>query len=126
VTVRIPADGVLRPVRDGTSDPSESRPPVLAWTSDADHRRRAAGRRGRHTEGVAMTLPVDRPPAAAEETPPAAETPPARTPDDKRGIEDRGWLLLAVVVAFIVLAYTGMIVLTELGGGSGYVPWEQY
>ncbi len=73
-----------------------------------------------------MTLPVERPPAAVEEPPPAAEapeTPPARTTAEKLGIEERGWLLFAVVVAFIVLAFVGMIVLTALGGGSDYVPW---
>ncbi len=73
-----------------------------------------------------MTLPVERPPAAVEEPLPAAETadPPATpTTAEKLGIEERGWLLFAVVVAFIVLAFVGMIVLTALGGGSDYVPW---
>jgi hypothetical protein len=32
-------------------------------------------------------------------------------------------MLFAVVVAFIVLAFAGMLVLTALGGGSTYVPW---
>jgi hypothetical protein len=79
-----------------------------------------------------MTVPVDRPPSAAEEPPQAAEaqdppaertTPPAPSIREKLGIEERSWVLFAVVVAFILLAFTGMIVLTALGGGSGYVPW---
>ncbi len=73
-----------------------------------------------------MTLPAGRPPAAVEEPAPTAgthEAPPTPTPAGKRGIEDRSWMLFAVVVAFIVLAFVGMIVLTALGGGSTYVPW---
>ncbi len=71
-----------------------------------------------------MTVPVERPPAAAEESPPAAEVPetPARpTIAEKLGIEERGWLLFACVIAFIVLAFVGMFVLTALGGGSTYL-----
>lgn len=85
-----------------------------------------------------MTLPVDRPPAAtpaptgagreADDQPApeqrAAEEPAGRrSVREKLGIEERGWLLFAVVVAFIILAFTGMVVLTELAGGSGYIPW---
>ncbi|MGY1693590.1 MULTISPECIES: hypothetical protein [unclassified Geodermatophilus] len=73
-----------------------------------------------------MTVPVDRPPAAAEEPPPPTEAtnaPAAPEESSKPGIEDRRWLLFAVVVAFIVLAFTGMLVLTALGGGSNYIPW---
>jgi uncharacterized membrane protein len=73
-----------------------------------------------------MTLPVERPPAAVEDPPPAAEAPDppaAPTTAERLGIEERTWLLAAVVVAFIVLAFAGMFLLTALGGGSGYVPW---
>ncbi|SNS55109.1 hypothetical protein SAMN04488107_2977 [Geodermatophilus saharensis] len=73
-----------------------------------------------------MTVPVDRPPAAAEEPPPATrveDAPHAPEDSEKPGIEDRRWLLFAVVVAFIVIAFTGMLVLTALGGGSNYIPW---
>jgi hypothetical protein len=70
-----------------------------------------------------MTAPVDRPPATTDEAPPAAEPAPEKPLSQKLGIEERGWLLFAAVVAFIVLAFVGMVVLTQLGGGSGYVPW---
>ena len=74
-----------------------------------------------------MTAPVERPPATTDEAPPAAEPAPAPAPgkplSQKLGIEERGWLLFAAVVAFIVLAFAGMVLLTALGGGSGYVPW---
>jgi hypothetical protein len=82
-----------------------------------------------------MSVPVDRPPPAAEDrrvaedSTPAVEvpdSPAALTPDApearKRGLEERGWLLFAVVVAFIVLAFAGMVVLTALGGGFYYEP----
>ncbi|GAB3191644.1 hypothetical protein GCM10027261_02130 [Geodermatophilus arenarius] len=83
-----------------------------------------------------MTTSTERPPTAVEQ--PAAAGPPAaaeqsqRPADDaatpltpeKRGIEERGWLLFAIVVTFIVLAFAGMIVLTALGGGTTYVPWN--
>jgi hypothetical protein len=75
-----------------------------------------------------MTLPAGRPPAAVEEPAPTTEvpeTPPRPTTAQKLGIEDRSWVLFAVVVAFIVLAFAGMIVLTALGGGSTYVPWGE-
>jgi len=72
-----------------------------------------------------MTVPVDHPSTSAEEPQPAADHP---VPDDgystKRGIEDRRLLLAGVVIAFIVLAFVGMIVLTALGGGTDYVPWN--
>ncbi|MEX5718538.1 hypothetical protein [Geodermatophilus maliterrae] len=75
-----------------------------------------------------MSVPVDRPPRAAEDSGPAVEVPdspaalvPTETKPAKRGLEERGWLLFAVVVAFILLAFTGMIVLTALGGGTTYV-----
>ena len=69
-----------------------------------------------------MTAPVDRPPATPDEAPPAGPAPekPLR---EKLGIEERSWLLFAAVVAFIVLAFAGMVLLTALGGGSDYVPW---
>ena len=74
-----------------------------------------------------MSAPVDRPHHATQEHPapevpdsPAALTPP--TPgSEKRGIEERGWLLFAVVIAFILLAFAGMVLLTALGGGTDYV-----
>lgn len=75
-----------------------------------------------------MTVSVDRPPVAVEENSPAAESldPPARTTTaDKPGIEDHTVLLLASVAAFTLLVFTAMIVLTALGGGSGYVPWGE-
>ncbi len=70
-----------------------------------------------------MTVPVDRPPAAVEENRPTAEPPDRPTTAEKLGIEDHLVLLAAVVAAFIVLAFTAMIVLTALGGGTDYVPW---
>ncbi len=78
-----------------------------------------------------MTVPVDRPPTDVDEPPPAGKAPDAHdepgTPmariTEKLGIEDRSWVLFAVVVAFIVLAFAGMIVLTALAGGTDYVPW---
>ncbi|SDC56541.1 hypothetical protein SAMN05660690_1928 [Geodermatophilus telluris] len=73
-----------------------------------------------------MSAPVDHPSAPAEEPRPATEASgtPA-PPTEKRGIEERGPLLFAAVVAFIVLAFVGMIVLTALGGGTDYVPWGE-
>ncbi|HJX44656.1 MAG TPA: hypothetical protein VJ352_13360 [Geodermatophilus sp.] len=79
-----------------------------------------------------MTVPVDRPPTDVDEPPPAGKAPAERDKPDttvariteKLGIEDRSWLLFAVVVAFIVLAFAGMIVLTALAGGTDYVPWS--
>jgi hypothetical protein len=71
-----------------------------------------------------MTAPVDRPPGTTDDAPPAPEQVPEKKPlSQKLGIEERSWLLFAVVVAFIVLAFAGMVVLTALGGGSDYVPW---
>ncbi|MGY1725545.1 hypothetical protein ACI79J_01110 [Geodermatophilus sp. SYSU D01062] len=82
-----------------------------------------------------MTVPVERPPAAVEQPavagPPAAAEQAQRPSDDpatpltpeKRGIEERGWLLFAIVITFIVLAFAGMLVLTALGGGTDYAPW---
>jgi hypothetical protein len=63
-----------------------------------------------------MAVPVDHHPTSAEQDHPA---PPP--PAEKRGLEDRGWLLFAAVVAFLVLAFVGMVVLTALGGGTTYV-----
>ncbi|WP_336029173.1 hypothetical protein [Geodermatophilus sp. FMUSA9-8] len=63
-----------------------------------------------------MTAPVDHPPTEQ----PAGQEPPPR-PAEKRGIEDRSWLLFAAVVLFIALAFIGMVVLTALGGGTTYV-----
>jgi hypothetical protein len=74
-----------------------------------------------------MTLPVDRPPAAAEQNRPAAEAPDPpdrKTTAEKLGIEDHLVLLLVVVAAAVVLAFTAMVVLTALGGGTDYVPWN--
>ncbi len=71
-----------------------------------------------------MTVPVERPPATTDPAPPAPEPAPEKKPlSQKLGIEERSWLLFAAVVAFIVLAFVGMVVLTQLGGGSGYTPW---
>ena len=75
-----------------------------------------------------MTVPVERPPAADEETRPAAASvdPPAKpATSDKSGLEDHAMLLAALVAACVLLAFAAMIVLTELGGGSGYVPWNE-
>ncbi len=76
-----------------------------------------------------MTVPVDRPPTDVDEPAPAEKAPDK--PDttvgritEKLGIEERSWLLFAVVVAFIILAFAGMIVLTTLAGGTDYVPWS--
>jgi hypothetical protein len=76
-----------------------------------------------------MTVPVDRPPTDVDEPAPAEKG--RDKPDttvgritEKLGIEERSWLLFAVVVAFIVLAFAGMIVLTALAGGTDYVPWS--
>ena len=71
-----------------------------------------------------MSTPVDHPTPSAEEPEPAGHT----DEDDyatRRGIEDRSWLLAAVVIGFIVLAFIGMFVLTALGGGTDYVPWGE-
>ncbi len=71
-----------------------------------------------------MTAPVDRPPGTTDDAPPVPEQAPEKKPlSQKLGIEERSWLLFAAVVAFIVLAFAGMVLLTALGGGSGYVPW---
>ncbi len=76
-----------------------------------------------------MTVPVQRPPAV-DDPPPATEQPAAEHLDTeqpaagKAGIEDRSWLLFAVVLGFIVLAFAGMFLLTALGGGSDYLPWS--
>ena len=75
-----------------------------------------------------MSAPVDRSHPASQEHPPipevpdspAALTPPPPEPE-RRGLEERGWLLFAVVIAFILLAFAGMVVLTALGGGTDYV-----
>jgi hypothetical protein len=84
-----------------------------------------------------MSAPVDQPHRPAAGAPPAPEVPdspaaltptaPGQEPEhaaadpERRGLEERGWLLFAVVVAFLVLAFAGMIVLTALGGGTTYV-----
>ncbi|SFP86030.1 hypothetical protein SAMN05660464_4492 [Geodermatophilus dictyosporus] len=71
-----------------------------------------------------MSAPVDHPPAPAEGPRPSADAAGTPAPPaEKRGIEDRSWLLFGVVVAFILLAFVGMFVLTALGGGTDYVPW---
>jgi hypothetical protein len=81
-----------------------------------------------------MTVPVERPPAV-DDPPPATEQPATEQPAaehlgtgqhaaGKSGIEDRSWLLFAVVLGFIVLAFAGMFLLTALGGGSDYLPWS--
>ena len=73
-----------------------------------------------------MTVPVDRPPAADEQNRPVAEhpdPPDRKTTAEKLGIEDHMVLLLAVVAACVLLAFTAMILLTALGGGTDYVPW---
>lgn len=72
-----------------------------------------------------MTVPVDRPPGAAEENRPAAQAPDPPATADQSGIEDHTVLLVVLVAAFIVLAFAAMIVLTALGGGSDYVPWGE-
>ncbi len=74
-----------------------------------------------------MTVPVDRPPAAVEQNPPAAEPPDPpdrKTTAEKLGIEDHVVLLGAIVAAAVLLAFTAMIVLTALGGGTDYVPFN--
>ena len=63
-----------------------------------------------------MTAPVDHPPASADQP---RETPPPA--GERRGIEERGWILFVVVLAFLALAFAGMVVLTALGGGTTYV-----
>ncbi|MGY1730120.1 hypothetical protein ACI798_01270 [Geodermatophilus sp. SYSU D01045] len=81
-----------------------------------------------------MTASTDRPPAAeqpavagapapAEEVQRPSDAPATPLTPEKRGIEERGWLLFAIVVTFIALAFAGMIVLTALGGGTDYAPW---
>ena len=81
-----------------------------------------------------MTVPVERPPAV-DDPPPATEHLDTEHLDPehldtgqhatgKAGIEDRSWLLFAVVLGFIVLAFAGMFLLTALGGGSDYLPWS--
>jgi hypothetical protein len=73
-----------------------------------------------------MTVPVDRPPAAVEQKRPATEAPDPpdrKTTAEKLGIEDHQVLPLVIMAAVVVLAFTAMIVLTALGGGTDYVPW---
>jgi hypothetical protein len=72
-----------------------------------------------------MTVPVDHPTPSGEGPQPAADHPAEDDYATKRGIEDRTWLLFAVVAAFIALAFIGMFVLTALGGGTDYVPWNE-
>ena len=72
-----------------------------------------------------MSTPVDHPTPSAEEPEPAADHTAEDDYSTKRGIEDRRWLLAAVVIGFIVLAFIGMFVLTALGGGTDYVPWNE-
>jgi hypothetical protein len=72
-----------------------------------------------------MTAPVDHPRPSTEDP---QQAPDHTAEDDyatRPGIEDRTWLLAGAVIAFIVLAFVGMIVLTALGGGSDYVPWGE-
>jgi len=71
-----------------------------------------------------MTVPVDHSRPSSEEPEPAADHTAEDDYSTKPGIEDRRLLLAAVVIAFIVLAFVGMFVLTALGGGSDYVPWN--
>ena len=71
-----------------------------------------------------MSTPVDHPPAPAEGPRSSADTSDRSAPPaEKRGIEDRSLVLFSLVVAFILLAFVGMFVLTALGGGTDYVPW---
>jgi hypothetical protein len=72
-----------------------------------------------------MTAPVDRPPTTEQQDGSAPEVPDTSADwyAQKRGIEDRSWLLFACVLGFILLAFAGMVVLTALGGGTTYVPW---
>jgi hypothetical protein len=72
-----------------------------------------------------MSTPVDHPTPSAEEPQPAADHTAEDDYATRRGIEDRSWLLAAAVIAFIVLAFVGMFVLTALGGGTDYVPWGE-
>ncbi|NEM06427.1 hypothetical protein [Geodermatophilus normandii] len=72
-----------------------------------------------------MTVPVDHPTPSGEEPQPPADHTAEDDYATRRGIEDRSWLLAAVVIAFIVLAFVGMIALTALGGGTDYVPWGE-
>lgn len=75
-----------------------------------------------------MSAPVDRSHPTTQEHPPTPEVPdspaaltPAPPEPERPGLEERGWLLFALVVAFIVLAFAGMVLLTALGGGTDYV-----
>ncbi|WP_369251874.1 hypothetical protein [Geodermatophilus amargosae] len=76
-----------------------------------------------------MTAPVDHPRPSTEDPQPAVDHEADHTAEDdyatRPGIEDRTWLLAGAVIAFIVLAFVGMIVLTALGGGTDYVPWGE-
>jgi hypothetical protein len=72
-----------------------------------------------------MTVPVDHPTPAPEDPKPAAEHEAEDDYSTRPGIEDRTLLLAGVVIAFIVLAFVGMFVLTALGGGTDYVPWGE-
>jgi hypothetical protein len=72
-----------------------------------------------------MSAPVDqpsRPSGDHSRDTGAAGSPAATTPSESEpgrpGLEERGWLLVAVVVAFLVLAFGGMLVLTALAGGT--------
>lgn len=71
-----------------------------------------------------MTLPANRPPAVAGQHRPPAERRDRQKPPEKPGIEDHMLLLLALAAVVVVLGFTAMIVLTALGGGTDYVPWN--
>ncbi|MCZ2857807.1 hypothetical protein [Blastococcus sp. VKM Ac-2987] len=53
--------------------------------------------------------------------PPAApQRPAAKEPPEKRGAEDRAWLLGLGIFAIVVLVFVLMAVLTALAGGDTY------
>ncbi len=71
-----------------------------------------------------MSAPVDQPSRPTGEhsrdtgAPDSAAATPPKSEPGQRGLEERGWLLVAIVVAFLVLAFGGMLVLTALAGGT--------
>ncbi|MBJ7454308.1 MAG: hypothetical protein JHC71_19795 [Blastococcus sp.] len=50
----------------------------------------------------------------------------SKAPDHppRRAVEDREWLVLLGAVLVAILVFGAMVGLTMLGGGDGYVPWN--
>lgn len=66
-----------------------------------------------------MTIHADH---RTEQTSPLTSESPAHPPT--REPEDRAWLVLLGAVLIALLVFGAMVGLTMLGGGDGYVPWN--